>query len=136
MSIAIDYGSNSSGVTTSSFDASAFMLPLGDTKSDKAIKQNNWNNLTLHIIGQQLIRIEDKVITLDEKIESSKTEVIEPEIISKKIEPVCLKPPMETSKINLIDNKKYNEFLRELNKKLQGLQINMIRFDPKNIKQN
>ena len=43
---------------------------------------------------------------------------------------------METSKINLIDNKKYNEFLRELNKKLQGLQINMIRFDPKNIKQN
>ena len=113
MTIAMEYGSDSSGVTTS-FDASAFILSI--EKYNKTIKQNNWTNLTL--------------------IESSKTEVIEPEIISKKIEPVCVKPPMETSKINLIDNKKYNEFLRELNKKLQGLQINMIRFDLKNIKQN
>ena len=32
-----------------------------------------------------------------------------------------------------MDNKKYDEFLKELQTKLPGLQINMLRFDPKNI---
>ena len=67
VSIAMEYGSNSAGEPIT-FDATAFILPVGDKGNDKIIKQNNWTNLNLRTISHQLTRVEENITLLEEKV--------------------------------------------------------------------
>ena len=85
------------------------------------IKQYNFTNLNLQTISQQLSRIETQVQNLvkgEEKV-----------IPSKKIpiQPVNIKPPINTPKFNFTYPRRDNEYVDLLTSKLTGLQLNMIK---------
>lgn len=75
-------------------EAVAFM-PTGSLTT--LYKQCNYTNLCLQTIGKQLIRIEDKIDDLKDKVEDS---VIKGKVINtKEINPANIKPPIKVTEI-------------------------------------
>ena len=106
----LEYGQNSQG-NEYTIEASAFKLPVGNFES--IIKQNNWTNVNVQIIGKQLSRVEENIVSVQNKIDKmtpifKKEEVIEKSKEVKKLEPVCVKPPIKVDNINYRNEKEYN----------------------------
>ena len=120
-SLTMEYGSNSQGEPYT-FESTSYLILLEDKESSKIIKQNNFTNLNLHTISQQLSKVEKKVqqIKSEDKIEEIKSSKINIELVN-------IKPPIRVLKFNFRDNIQYNEFIKELQNKMKGLSINMLK---------
>ncbi|KAI8545611.1 hypothetical protein RHMOL_Rhmol07G0053100 [Rhododendron molle] len=71
---------------------------------------------------EQLTRVENQVTQLEETIRNSQKEKVEEE----KISPSNIRPPIPISGFNLTNPNKNSDLVKELQKRLQGLSINMI----------
>ena len=82
------------------------------------IKQNNYTNLHLQIVGKQLTGIEESVVELvhnhNQQVKSSS---------DPPIQPVNVKPPLEVTNFKLRTSKQDNELMNPLIQKIKNISI-------------
>ncbi|KAH7857504.1 hypothetical protein Vadar_013446 [Vaccinium darrowii] len=104
-------------------EAAAFIKQADNEDFNRIHKQNNYTNLHLGTIANQLTRIEEHVNQINEK---SIDQLVDKTDDKKEIQKTNMKPPMEIEGFKLSNPEEHSKLLSELDKRIKNMSINAL----------